>query len=124
VYPAAEAKIKNHESDPNSEFIIHNSDLDLHRPYIDQVVLKCEKCDGKMQRVSEVVDCWVESASMPFAELHYPFENQELFKSRFPADFVAEYIAQTRAWFYVSHVVGTMQKQGCKTAEIFNDTKY
>ncbi len=108
VYPAAEAKIKNHESDPNSEFIIHNSDLDLHRPYIDQVVLKCEKCDGKMQRVSEVVDCWVESASMPFAELHYPFENQELFKSRFPADFVAEYIAQTRAWFYVSHVVGTM----------------
>lgn len=84
------------------------SELDLHRPYIDQVVLKCEKCGGKMQRVPEVVDCWVESASMPFAELHYPFENQELFKSRFPADFVAEYIAQTRAWFYVSHVVGTM----------------
>jgi isoleucyl-tRNA synthetase len=80
--------------------------LDLHRPYIDEVVLKCEKCSGTMKRVSEVVDCWVESGSMPFAELHAPFENQALFEQRFPADFVAEYIAQTRAWFYVMHVVG------------------
>ncbi len=81
--------------------------LDLHRPYIDQIKLKCESCQGQMSRVTEVVDCWVESASMPFAELHYPFENQELFKARFPADFVAEYIAQTRAWFYVMHVVSS-----------------
>ncbi len=82
-------------------------DIDLHRPYIDSVKIKCEKCSGVMQRVSEVVDCWVESASMPFAEFHYPFENKEEFAKRYPADFVAEYIAQTRAWFYVMHVVGT-----------------
>ena len=98
--------------------------IDLHRPYIDRVKVKCEKCNGQMSRVPEVVDCWVESASMPFAELHYPFEhNAELrgataiadgrgkdpedFKNRFPADFVAEYIAQTRAWFYVMHVVSS-----------------
>jgi len=81
---------------------------DLHKPYIDQVKLKCEKCGGEMLRVPEVVDCWVESGSMPFAELHYPFDNQELFKQRFPADFVAEYINQTRAWFYVMHVMSTL----------------
>ena len=81
---------------------------DLHKPYIDQVKLKCGKCSGEMQRVPEVVDCWVESGSMPFAELHYPFENVELFKKRFPADFVAEYIGQTRAWFYVMHVMSTI----------------
>ena len=79
--------------------------LDLHRPYIDAIKLSCEKCQATMTRVPEVVDCWVESASMPFAELHYPFENKDLFTNRFPADFVAEYIAQTRAWFYVMHVV-------------------
>jgi isoleucyl-tRNA synthetase len=79
--------------------------LDLHRPYIDKIKFKCEKCTSTMFRVPEVVDCWVESASMPFAELHFPFENKDLFKNRFPADFVAEYIAQTRAWFYVMHVV-------------------
>lgn len=80
--------------------------LDLHKPYIDMVVLTCEKCEKPMQRVPEVVDCWVESGSMPFAELHAPFENEREFKARFPADFVSEYIAQTRAWFYVMHVVG------------------
>ncbi|MCL5667178.1 MAG: isoleucine--tRNA ligase [Patescibacteria group bacterium] len=82
--------------------------LDLHKPYIDQIKLKCEKCGGEMRRVPEVVDCWVESASMPFAELHYPFENRELFRQRETADFVAEYIGQTRAWFYVMHVMSTM----------------
>lgn len=82
--------------------------LDLHRPYIDAVKLKCDKCQSSMQRVPEVIDCWVESASMPFAELHYPFENEQLFKQRYPADFVAEYIAQTRAWFYVMHVMGSI----------------
>ncbi len=82
--------------------------LDLHRPYIDQIKLKCEKCGQKMSRVPEVVDCWVESGSMPFAELHYPFENKEMFAQRFPADFVAEYIGQVRAWYYVMLVVSTL----------------
>lgn len=82
--------------------------LDLHRPYIDNVKLKCEKCTSQMCRVPEVVDCWVESGSMSFAELHAPFENQELFEKRFPADFVVEYIPQTRAWFYVMHVVNNI----------------
>lgn len=81
---------------------------DLHRPYIDNVVLKCEKCGGEQRRIPEVVDCWLESGSMPYAELHYPFANQELFKQRFPADFVVEYIPQTRAWFYVTHVMATI----------------
>ncbi len=90
------------------------NDLDLHKPYIDQVKLKCDKCEAAgrsnatMTRIPEVVDCWVESASMPFAELHAPFENQELFTQRMPADFVAEYIPQTRAWFYVMHVFSTI----------------
>ncbi len=92
---------------PTADAGLNLTNIDLHRPYIDQVKLKCEKCASEMTRVPEVVDCWVESASMPFAELHYPFENQELFKQRFPADFVAEYIAQTRAWFYVMHVVSS-----------------
>ena len=82
--------------------------LDLHKPYIDRVKLKCDKCGQEMARIPEVVDCWVESGSMPFAELHSPFENQELFKKRFPSDFVVEYIPQTRAWFYVMHVVSTI----------------
>ncbi|MBL8031878.1 MAG: class I tRNA ligase family protein, partial [Candidatus Doudnabacteria bacterium] len=82
------------------------SKLDLHKPYIDAVIIPCSQCGGRMTRVPEVVDCWVESASMPFAEIHYPFEEQELFKHRAQADFVAEYIAQTRAWFYVMHVLG------------------
>lgn len=88
-------------------------ELDLHRPYIDNVKLKCDKCEanGKtssMVRIPEVIDCWVESGSMPFAELHAPFENQELFAKRFPSDFVVEYIPQTRAWFYVMHVISTI----------------
>ena len=82
--------------------------VDLHKPYIDQVIVCCEVCGGNARRVSEVVDCWVESASMPFAEFHYPFENNALFEERYPADFVSEYIAQTRAWFYVMHVMGTI----------------
>lgn len=83
-------------------------EIDLHKPRIDAIKLKCEKCGQEMSRIPEVIDCWVESASMPFAELHYPFENQKLFKKRFPAQFVAEYIPQTRAWFYVMHVVSTI----------------
>ncbi len=82
--------------------------IDLHKPYIDKIRFKCEKCGGPMNRVPEVVDCWVESGSMPFAELHAPFENQDLFEKRFPSDFVVEYIPQTRAWFYVMHVISTI----------------
>jgi isoleucyl-tRNA synthetase len=99
--------INNGNQELKSE-ILNLESLDLHKPYIDRIKLKCEKCEGEMSRVPEVVDCWVESGSMPFAELHSPFENQELFKQRFPADFVAEYIAQTRAWFYVMHVMSTI----------------
>ncbi len=78
---------------------------DLHRPYIDNVVVKCEKCGGNARRVPEIFDSWIEAGSMPFAEYHYPFENREVFEHRYPAQFVAEYIAQTRAWFQLMHVM-------------------
>lgn len=80
-------------------------EADLHRPYIDDIALACPACKGEMARTPEIFDSWMEAGSMPFAEYHYPFENKELFLSRFPAQFVAEYIAQTRAWFYLMHVV-------------------
>ena len=73
---------------------------DLHRPYIDEVVLDCEGCGGEMHRVKSVIDTWYDSGAMPFAQLHYPFENEELFAERFPADFICEAIDQTRGWFY------------------------
>ena len=82
--------------------------IDLHKHKLDLITLSCDKCSSLMHRIPEVLDCWVESASMPFAELHAPFENQEMFEDRFPAQFVSEYIAQTRAWFYVMHVMGTI----------------
>ncbi len=78
---------------------------DLHRPSIDEIVLKCPQCGGQARRVKEIFDSWLEAGSMPFAEYHYPFDQKEIFESRLPAQFVAEYIAQTRAWFYVMHVV-------------------
>ncbi len=78
---------------------------DIHRPYIDDVILKCPKCGGKAKRIKEIFDSWTEAGSMPFAEYHYPFENKEVFERRLPAQFIAEYIAQTRAWFYVLHVI-------------------
>ncbi|MDB4940415.1 MAG: ileS2 [Candidatus Doudnabacteria bacterium] len=83
-------------------------EVDLHRPFVDQIKLECAVCANEMHRVPEVVDCWVESASMPFAEFHYPFENKELVPPRIPAQFVAEYINQTRTWFYVMHVMSTI----------------
>lgn len=85
----------------------NDSKIDLHRPYIDRVKLGC-KCGAKMDRVEEVIDCWVESASMPFAEWHYPFENKNVFEGRYPGQFIGEYIAQTRAWFYYMHVIGVL----------------
>ncbi|MCL4517370.1 MAG: isoleucine--tRNA ligase, partial [Firmicutes bacterium] len=75
-------------------------ELDLHRPYIDQILLQCPACGGTMRRTPEVVDCWFDSGSMPFAQRHYPFENQELFSATFPADFISEALDQTRGWFY------------------------
>jgi isoleucyl-tRNA synthetase len=73
---------------------------DLHRPYIDEVTVECDKCGGEMRRVESVIDTWYDSGAMPFAQLHYPFENEELFEERFPADFICEAIDQTRGWFY------------------------
>lgn len=80
--------------------------LDLHRPVIDDIVLKGDK-EKELKRVSETLDVWMESASMPYAQMHYPFENKDEFEANFPADYISEYIAQTRAWFYVMHVVST-----------------
>lgn len=77
-----------------------NEDIELHRPYIDKVTFPCE-CGGVMRRVPEVIDCWYDSGSMPFAQFHYPFENRDLFEKNFPADFISEAIDQTRGWFYV-----------------------
>ncbi len=78
---------------------------DYHRPGVDEITFKCDKCGGEMKRIPQVFDCWVESGSMSFAQFHYPFENKEKFKKSFPTDFISEYIAQTRAWFYVMHVM-------------------
>ncbi len=83
-------------------------DIELHRPYIDKVTIKCEKCGGTMHRTPEVIDCWYDSGSMPFAQLHYPFENKELFEEEFPADFISEAIDQTRGWFYALIAIGTL----------------
>ncbi len=96
---------------PRSE----NGDVDLHRPYIDAVVLSCESCGGEMRRVPEVIDTWYDSGAMPFAQLHYPFENEEEFKRRFPADFICEAIDQTRGWFY---------SQLAESVLLFDETDY
>ena len=74
--------------------------VELHRPYIDEITLKCPECGGTMHRVPEVIDCWFDSGAMPFAQHHYPFENKELFEKQFPADFISEAVDQTRGWFY------------------------
>ncbi|MBI2640296.1 MAG: class I tRNA ligase family protein [Candidatus Sungbacteria bacterium] len=83
-----------------------SGELDFHLPYIDEIKLFCG-CGGELKRIPDVFDCWFESGSMPYAEKHYPFENKELFEKNFPADFIAEYIAQTRGWFYNLHVLST-----------------
>jgi len=87
----------------------HNKDfeLDLHRPYIDDIILVGES-GNELKRIKEVFDCWFESGSMPFAQQHYPFENKEWFRTHFPSDFIAEYIAQTRTWFYYMHAISVM----------------
>lgn len=90
--------------------IPHNAlyELDFHRPYIDAITYPAPSGQGVMKRIPEVLDCWFESSSMPYAGVHYPFENQDFFKSHFPADFIAEYIAQTRTWFYYTHAISSM----------------
>ena len=90
-------------------------DIELHRPYIDAVTIKCPKCGKEMRRVPEVIDCWFDSGAMPFAQHHYPFENKELFEKQFPADFISEAVDQTRGWFYSLLAVSTL---------IFNKAPY
>lgn len=90
-------------------------DIELHRPYIDEVTVKCPKCGKEMRRVPEVVDCWFDSGAMPFAQHHYPFENKELFEKQFPADFISEAVDQTRGWFYSLLAISTL---------IFNKAPY
>ena len=82
--------------------------IELHRPYIDAVTIKCEKCGGQMKRVPEVIDCWFDSGAMPFAQHHYPFENKDLFEQQFPADFISEAVDQTRGWFYSLLAISTL----------------
>ena len=86
-----------------------NDDIDLHRPYVDDIHLKCS-CGKTMNRVSDVIDCWFDSGSMPFAQYHYPFENRELWETQFPADFIAEGVDQTRGWFYTLLVISVFVK--------------
>lgn len=86
--------------------------IELHRPYVDDIHIKCPVCGKKMSRVKDVIDCWFDSGSMPFAQYHYPFENKELFNTQFPADFISEGIDQTRGWFYSLIVISTFV-MGC-----------
>lgn len=83
-------------------------DLELHRPYVDAVTMICPECGKEMHRVPEVIDCWFDSGSMPFAQWHYPFENKEIFERRFPADFISEAVDQTRGWFYSLLAISTL----------------
>jgi isoleucyl-tRNA synthetase len=86
---------------------LDRDEIDLHRPYVDNIHIKCSKCGKPMIRVKDVLDVWFDSGSMPYAQYHYPFENKELFKNQFPADFISEGIDQTRGWFYVLLVIST-----------------
>ena len=90
-------------------------EIELHRPYIDAVTIKCDKCGKQMTRVSEVIDCWFDSGAMPFAQWHYPFENKEIFEENFPANFISEAVDQTRGWFYSLLAISTL---------IFNKAPY
>ncbi|NLK96907.1 MAG: isoleucine--tRNA ligase, partial [Epulopiscium sp.] len=83
-------------------------DIELHKPYIDNVYLNCPECGGTMKRVTEVIDCWYDSGSMPFAQWHYPFENKEKFEQNFPANFISEAVDQTRGWFYTLLAISTL----------------
>ena len=87
---------------------------DLHKHFVDKYTFKCEKCEGTMKRIPDVLDCWFESGSMPYAQMHYPFENKEKFEKNFPAQFIAEGVDQTRTWFYYLHILATaLKKTNC-----------
>lgn len=88
--------------------IPESEDIELHRPYLDNLTCRCPKCGGKMKRTAEVIDCWFDSGSMPFAQYHYPFENKNMFEETFPADFISEAVDQTRGWFYTLLVINTI----------------
>lgn len=90
-------------------------DIELHRPFIDDVTIQCPHCGKEMHRVPEVIDCWFDSGAMPFAQWHYPFENEDIFKENFPADFISEAVDQTRGWFYSLLAISTL---------IFNKAPY
>lgn len=90
-------------------------ELDLHRPFVDTILLSCSECEGKMRRVPEVIDAWFDSGSMPVGQWHYPFENEEIFREQFPADFICEAVDQTRGWFYSLHAISTL---------LFNEPSY
>ncbi|HLD21326.1 MAG TPA: class I tRNA ligase family protein, partial [Patescibacteria group bacterium] len=100
----SKAELKEKAVDPS----LITENMDMHKHTVDPIQIRCGTCSEVISRIPEVIDCWVESASMPFAAQHYPFENQEWFEKNFPAQFVAEYVAQTRAWFYVMHVMSTI----------------
>ncbi len=84
------------------------SNLDLHRPYVDEILYACTECGGRMRRIPDLIDVWFDSGSMPYAQWHYPFENQDKFKSQFPADYICEAVDQTRGWFYSLHAISTL----------------
>lgn len=90
-------------------------DIELHRPYIDAVTIRCPECGGEMHRTEEVIDCWYDSGAMPFAQWHYPFENEDIFNENYPADFISEAVDQTRGWFYSLLAISTL---------IFDDASY
>jgi isoleucyl-tRNA synthetase len=94
------------EARPNLEGLV--KPLDLHRPFVDDITFSCSKCGGRMKRQAEVIDCWFDSGSMPFAQWHYPFENRDTFKRSFPADYISEAVDQTRGWFYSLHAISTL----------------
>ncbi len=96
--------------------------LDLHKPTVDEILLRCEACGGSMRRTPEVIDCWFDSGSMPYAQFHYPFENREQFEANFPADFIAEAVDQTRGWFYSLVLISTfLFDQPCFRNVLVND---
>jgi len=91
---------------PNLEGLVEP--LDLHRPFVDDITFACSKCGGMMKRQTEVIDCWFDSGAMPFAQWHYPFENNDAFNQSFPADYISEAVDQTRGWFYSLHAISTL----------------
>ena len=109
IYPKeAELKKLNLKNWPHDD----DGELDLHRPYIDRIVLKCKKCGGKMAKIPDLIDVWFDSGAMPYAQQHWPFENGKMFKEQFPADFIVEAIDQTRGWFFTLLAISTLLEKG------------